>query len=55
LDLKPIILGPKIVTTLFYPRLARIAFTATGALTATCSHRRRREVGSPAGVILAGQ
>jgi hypothetical protein len=39
----------------FYPRLARIAYTVTWAPTDTCSRWSRLEVGSPTGVILAGQ
>jgi hypothetical protein len=39
----------------FYPRPARAAYTVTWALTATCRHWSRLEVGSPTGVILAGK
>lgn len=52
---KPVIFGPQDHYRRFYPRPARIAYTVTWALTATCSHWSRLEVGSPTGVILAGQ
>lgn len=47
--------GPQNHYRRFYPRPARIAYTITWARSARCSHWSRLEVGSPAGVILAGQ
>ena len=52
---EPVKFGPQNHYRRFYPRPATIAYTVTWAPTATCSHWSRLEVGSPTGVILAGQ
>jgi hypothetical protein len=52
---EPVKFGPQNHYRRFYPRPARIAYTVTWVSTAACSHWSRLEVGSPTGVILAGQ